>query len=202
MTNKGSMTTASLTTIITVALLATFTASQVWAKPVLHGSVGDEGTINQDQNKQSSTSLGRADVETTSALTKTDAKANVVESKEVELAWDAWHKQLAAAIYSRFDLLAYHKFQDSPPLGVKIRYLVTKDGRIVGLKVIQKSADMMFDALACQAIMWQGRKPELLKFPEGSNRQSVEKFATFTQNMGDEGFQATEGDKETVRVDN
>lgn len=165
-------------------------AGIAFGKPVLHGSVGQESKATQSTPSKSQTSLGRDDIE----------QAPAKESKEVELAWDAWHKQLAESIYARFDILALQKFQDSPPLGVKIRYLVTKDGKIDGLKIVQKSSNMMFDALACQAILWQARKPQLLKFPEGSNRQSVEKFATFTQNMGDEGYQATEGDKETVNV--
>jgi|GEM_PF-5245812 len=174
-----------------LALLSSLliSASTASSKP-LHGSVNEQETPT-GTTKPDSTSLGRGDI---------SVETIKPESKEIELAWDAWHKRLAEAIYARFDLLALQKFNDSPPLGVKIRYVVTKDGRVEGLKVMQKSSDMIFDALACQAIMWQQRKPQLLKFPEGSTRQSVEKFATFTQNTGDEGIQATEGDKETVRV--
>jgi hypothetical protein len=178
------------TRLLLTSFLSLTLAGIAFSKPVLHGSVGQEGDTSQSTSTKSSTSLGRSEIK----------QAPAKESKEVELAWDAWHKQLAEAIYARFDILAFQKFQDSPPLGVKIQYVVTKDGKIVNLKIVQKSSDMIFDALACQAILWQARKPQLLKFPEGSNRQSVEKFATFTQNMGDEGYQATEGDKETVNV--
>lgn len=184
-----------MTTQLLIAGLLTLTAAGfAFAKPALHGSVGHEENVAPAKPGKSSTSLGRSDIE------KTVVPDNKPESKEIELAWDAWHKRLAEAIYARFDFLALQKFEDSPPLGVKIRYVVTKDGRIDGLTVVQKSSNMMFDALACHAIMWQARKPDLLKFPEGSNRQSVEKFATFTQNMGDEGYKATEGDKETVNA--
>lgn len=166
-------------------------ANPVSSEPLLQGNVNSQQQMTpSEESKPIPTSLERQDLQ----------PEGKPESKEIQLAWDAWHKRLAQAIYYRFDILAFQKFQDSPPLGVKIRYEVTRDGRIEGLKIIQKSSDMIFDALACQAIMWQGRKPALLKFPEGSNRQSVEKFATFTQNMGDEGFEAIEGDKETVRV--
>lgn len=183
-----------MTTKFAIAQLAllcslSISVSTAFGKP-LHGSVDEQGTP-ANTAKPDSTSLGRGDINTNPVQP---------ESKELELAWDAWHKRLAEAIYARFDWLALQKFDNSPPLGVKIRYVVTKDGRVEGLKVIQKSSNMIFDALACQAIMWQQRKPQLLKFPEGSNRQSVEKFATFTQNTGEEGYQTTEGDKETVRV--
>ena len=185
------------TRFVLAGLLTLLTASFAVGKPVLHGTVNEQGNAPPatDNAKSTSTSLSRGEIK---APAKPETKP---ESKEIELAWDAWHKRLAQAIYYRFDILALQKFKDSPPLGVKIRYLVTKDGRIEGLKIVEKSSDMMFDALACTAIMWQGRKPLLLKFPEGSNRQSVEKFATFTQNMGDEGIETTQGDKETVRVD-
>lgn len=177
------------TRLVFAGLLTLLTASIAVGKPALQGAVDQQDTSPPDSTKPEATSLDRTDIQKPQP-----------ESKEIELAWDAWHKRLAQAIYYRFDLLALQKFKDSPPLGVTVRYVVTKDGKIEGLQIKEKSADMMFDALACQAIMWQGRKPALLKFPEGSNRVSVEKFATFTQNTGDEGYQATEGDKETVRV--
>ncbi len=182
------------TKLVFAGLLTLLTAGLAVGKPVLHGTVDEQNnTAPSDSTKPAPTSLERGDIQKRQSEEKP-------ENKEIQLAWDAWHKRLAHAIYYRFDILALQKFKDSPALGVTVRYVVTKDGRIEGLKIVEKSSDMIFDALACQAIMWQGRKPALLKFPEGSNRASVEKFATFTQNMGDEGYQATEGDKETVRV--
>jgi hypothetical protein len=120
-------------------------------------------------------------------------------SPELQLAWDAWHKRIAAAIFQRFDFFAHSAFKYSPPLMARIGYVVTSTGHIQNLNVVQHSSNPMFDLLITQCVKSLDGDSQLLKFPAGSRRMSVEKFGTFTQNYGLEGFKYTTGDRETIR---
>jgi hypothetical protein len=123
----------------------------------------------------------------------------VEESPELKLAWDDWHNRLAKIIYQRYEDLAAMAYSNSKPLLAKVTYVVTKDGQVGAIQVVDKSADPMFDNLICQVIMSLDGDRVLLAFPKGSTRQAVEKSATFTQNYGKEGFRYTTGDEEKVK---
>jgi hypothetical protein len=119
-------------------------------------------------------------------------------SSELRLAWDAWHKRVAAAIFQRFDFFAHSAFKYSPPLMSRISYTVTHDGHIQNLNVVQHSSNPMFDLLITQCVKSLDGDHALLQFPTGSRRVCVDKFGTFTQNNGIEGFKYTTGDRETI----
>lgn len=119
-------------------------------------------------------------------------------SPELQLAWDAWHRRVAEAIFQRFNFFARAAFKYSPPLAVRVSYVVTKDGQVKDVKLLEKSANVMYNGLVLQVVKSIAGDTALLQFPQGSRRQTVEKFGTFTQNYGTEGFRYTTGDRETV----
>lgn len=94
-------------------------------------------------------------------------------------AWDLWHKRVATQVYSRFEAIA--RIHRDKPLACQIGYSITRDGRIVNLRMIQKSPDPMFNSTLLVIISSMKGNP-VLQFPAGSKRQIVEKTATFTRN--------------------
>ncbi len=118
---------------------------------------------------------------------------------EMQIAWDQWHKRVAAVIFQRYDFFAHSAFRFSPPLMSRVSYTVTSQGHIQNLAILQRSSNPMFEVLITQCIKSLDGDQQLLPFPSGSRRSSVEKFGTFTQNYGIEGLRYTTGDKETIR---
>ncbi len=119
-------------------------------------------------------------------------------SPDMQLAWDAWHKRVAATIFERFNFFARAAFRHSPPLLSNLGYVVTRDGHITNLQMSQKSNNVLFNVLVYQSVKSLEGDLSVLQFPQGSRRQFVQKWGTFTQNYGNEGFRYTIGDKETI----
>jgi TonB C terminal len=120
------------------------------------------------------------------------------DNPDMQLQWDAWHQRVAAAIYQRFSTMAHTAFKFSRPLGAYVSYVVTRDGRIVNVQLQQKSSNIMFNTMLLMVINSLNGQSQLLAFPQGSNRNTVEKGGMFTQNYGMQGFKFTTGDRETV----
>ena len=121
-------------------------------------------------------------------------------SPDMQLAWDMWHKRVAATIFERFNFFSKAAFRHSPPLMAKISYAVTRDGQIVNMNMVQKSTNVLFNVLVFQSVKSLNGDMSVLTFPQGSRRMGVQKFGTFTQNYGQEGFRYTVGDQETIRA--
>lgn len=119
---------------------------------------------------------------------------------EMQLAWDAWHKQVAAAVYQRYTALSNAAFMRSGrPQLATASYTVTRDGRVVNARLIQPSWNPIYNSLILGVINSISGDLSILAFPQGSHRMMVEKSGTFSQNYGNEGFRYTTGDRETVR---
>jgi|AGTN01.2.fsa_nt_gi hypothetical protein len=118
-------------------------------------------------------------------------------SPELQVAWDIWHKNVAMQIYQRFDAIA-QKFFHGRPLACQVAYTVTRDGRIINVRMLQKSPNIMFNSSLLLVINSMRGNP-VLQFPMGSRRGVVEKTATFTRNYGVQGFKHQIGDQERVR---
>lgn len=117
------------------------------------------------------------------------------------LEWEAWHKRVAESIYQRWIVFvdAAFKFDRSPKLA-RVDYVVTRDGQIQDVKLLVKSNNPMFDALIVQVVKSFNGEREILQFPAGSRRASIEKFGNFTQNQHTgSGYRYTTGDRETIR---
>ncbi|MBN8662578.1 MAG: hypothetical protein J0M35_19575 [Candidatus Obscuribacter phosphatis] len=134
-----------------------------------------------------------------SGLQQQAAKAAEVDnSAEMQLLWDAWHKRVAESIYVKFNTLAQMAFKTSPPLLCQVGYCVARDGRIGNVRVLQKSPNPMYNAMLIGVINSMTNNP-VLQFPPNSKRQFVEKTGTFTWNYGDQGFKHMINDRETVK---
>lgn len=121
-------------------------------------------------------------------------------SKEMQLAWDLWHRRVAEAIYTKFNSMAQVAlFKYGRPLAAKVNYTVTRDHRIVNAQLTQRSSNVIFNAMLLFLVNSLNGHP-ILEFPSGSRRMSVEKGGVFTQNYGQEGFRFTTGDRETIRL--
>jgi hypothetical protein len=118
---------------------------------------------------------------------------------ELQLAWDLWHKRVAEAVFVRFNAMAQLAFRYSRPLAAYVTYTVTRDGRIVNAQIQQKSPNIAFNTMILLVVNSLSGQRDLLTFPQGSKRMSVEKAGMFTQNYGQQGFKYVTGDRETLR---
>jgi hypothetical protein len=125
-------------------------------------------------------------------------EADLDNTKAMQIAWDSWHKHVAGVVYQRFQFAAARSFADSPPLIAKISYVVTRAGHVQNLKVLEPSIDNEFDKLVTRVVSSLDGDISLLKFPSGSRREAVEKVATFTQNLDEEGYRPATGDQERL----
>jgi hypothetical protein len=120
---------------------------------------------------------------------------------DMKLAWDAWHRRVAATIFDRFNFFAKAAFKHSPPLLAAVSYQVTRDGHIINMNMSQKSPNVLFNVLVYQSVKSLEGDLSVLAFPQGSRRMVVPKYGTFTQNYrGQDGFKYQTNDQETVRA--
>ena len=121
-------------------------------------------------------------------------------SPELQIAWNEWHRRVAAAVYERYSTLANAAFYRSPPMAAAAAYVVTRDGRIANSHLTQKNGNPIYNAIILTAINSLTGNMAVLQFPQGSRRMTVDKSATFTQNYGpQQGFKYQMGDQETIR---
>jgi hypothetical protein len=133
----------------------------------------------------------------------TDLAGNVAndpdKTPEMKLAWDIWHHRVAEAVYQRFVTMSHAAFRFSRPLAAYVSYVVTRDGRILNVQLQQRSSDVAFNAMIVMVVNSMSGQTDLLAFPPGSRRMTVEKGGMFTENYGpQQGFKFTTGDQETI----
>ena len=117
---------------------------------------------------------------------------------QMKLAWDMWHKRVAEAIYVKYDRLVKMGFSKSRPLAARARYTVTRDGRIINVKLIQKSNNFLYNTMIFGVLKSMNGSP-ILAYPQGSRRMVVEKTGRFLWNVNNvNGFRYTTGDRETI----
>jgi len=117
---------------------------------------------------------------TNSTNNKSDSsiQADPDESRELKIAWDQWHKRVGAAIYARFNFIAREQFADKP-LRCRIACSITRDGRIINIRLLQKSPNLMFNS-SLLMMLTSIKENSILQFPPGSRKQIVEKTIDFT----------------------
>ncbi len=113
------------------------------------------------------------------------------------LAWDIWHHRVAQAIFEHFKTLASQSCTVDPSLVAKVAYVVTRDGRVGNFQFVEKSSNIMFNAIIIQSIKSINGDKALLEFPAGSRRLSVDKQGNFDM-AGRGAFRYTTGDKERI----
>jgi hypothetical protein len=120
-------------------------------------------------------------------------------SPELKIAWDEWHKRVAQAIYMRYNAMAQLAFRYSRPLEAYVSYTVTRDGRVLNVQLQRKSPNIAYNTMILLVVNSISGQKDLLAFPQGSRRMTVEKGGMFMQNCGAQGFKYITGDGETVR---
>lgn len=120
-------------------------------------------------------------------------------SPELKIAWDEWHKRVAQAIYVRYNAMAQLAFRYSRPLEAYVSYTVTRDGRIINVQLQRKSPNIAYNTMILLVVNSISGQKDLLTFPQGSRRMTVEKGGMFMQNCGAQGFKYITGDGETIR---
>ena len=122
------------------------------------------------------------------------------DTPELKLAWEHWHRQVAGALYQRYAALANAAFwRGLGPLIVSARYVVTKDRQIRDVALLQKSSNPIFNTLVIGAIKSIADQ-QILEFPTGSTRSSMEKSATFSFGIGHGDFPRTYGNFDEPRL--
>jgi len=118
----------------------------------------------------------------------------------MQLAWDEWHRRVAEAVYQRFITMSHSAFKYSSPLAAYVSYTVTRDGRVINVQLQQRSSNVAFNAMIMMVVNSMSGQRDLLVFPPGSRRMTVEKGGMFTENYGpQQGFKFTTNDRETIR---
>ena len=85
-------------------------------------------------------------------------------SPEMQLSWDAWHRRVAEALFTRFNFFAKAAFRYSPPLACVISYVVTREGQVVNVQMQQQSSNLMFNLLVSTVIKSINGDTTLLQF--------------------------------------
>jgi TonB family protein len=135
----------------------------------------------------------------TKYTTKTTKVIDPDATLGLDLEWDTWHKELAEEVFARFDEQAQIMFRNSPPLAVQVAYVVNNNGTVSNIRVLKPSKNPAFDSLVVEVVRSISGDFDLLEFPLGSRRKTVEKISTFTQNFGAEGYRSTTGDREKIQ---
>jgi len=104
------------------------------------------------------------------------------QAVEFKAKWDAWHKRVAALIYTRFNQAAQKLFKKSPSLRCQIGYMIASDGRVGQVRVMESSSNAAYDGMIISIIKSIEHDP-ILEFPAGSMRKFTEKSGTFTWNF-------------------
>ncbi len=118
-------------------------------------------------------------------------------TESMQLQWDLWHKRVAESIFMRFDQKAKQAFANSPPISCQASYTVTRDGRLVNVRLLRPSNDMGYNMMLLNVLNSMSGNP-LLQFPPGSQRQFVCKTGEFSRNCGMNGYKHTVNDNERI----
>lgn len=113
-------------------------------------------------------------------------------SKTLTLAWEAWHKQLCAEIYARWQEVAMVRGRAT------MKVTVTRDHRVTA-QITDPSGKPAFDRILLRVISSMDGNPGLT-FPSGSQRQQVSFEADYVADSNVRGgYSWTKNDYETVR---
>jgi len=113
--------------------------------------------------------------------TQTEPKDTDV-SPQMKIAWAEWHKRVALAIFQRYSPLANAAFANSArPLAAVASYVVTRDGRITNARLTEPNVNPVYNAIVLSAINSLNGNLQILQFPQGSRRITVDKASTFIQ---------------------
>ena len=100
--------------------------------------------------------------------------------KPSKLEWDMWHKSVAEAVYQKYriDIKNANLHEH---LIAKVSYTVTKNRKIINLKLVEKSKSKKFNKIILTAINSISNSHHL-KFPKFSTKKFVSKSGTFIWN--------------------
>lgn len=118
-------------------------------------------------------------------------------SGEMQLAWDEWHRRVAGAIFEKIQGIASQTLRHSQPLQCRVCYTITRDGRVINVRMLDRSSSIIYNTLVMTVINSMMGSP-VLQFPMGSRRMACEKITTLAHNNGQAGFRFLTGDKETM----
>jgi hypothetical protein len=113
-------------------------------------------------------------------------------SKQLTLAWEAWHKQLSSEIYARWQEVALIRGRAT------MKVTVTKDHHVIA-QLTSPSGNRRFDSTLMDVVnSLDGNQG--LSFPTGSNRQQVSFEADYIADSNVKGgYSWTKNDYETVQ---
>ncbi len=167
-------------------------------KGPLNGNAQDSGGAPSFQMMQGTPAAAQQFGPRQSTVEQSGNARDPDNSREMQLAWDQWHKNVAQAIYQRFMPLSNKFFEHGEPLAAIVYYSVTRDGQVTNAHLTQKSQNVIYNTLVLTVVNSLSGN-NVLAFPPGSRRMSVDKSGTFMVNYGGpEGFKFTTGDRETV----
>ncbi|MDZ4836099.1 MAG: hypothetical protein SGJ27_20160 [Candidatus Melainabacteria bacterium] len=132
-------------------------------------------------------------------LPPVNASADPDTTEHMQLQWDLWHRRVAETIFLRFDERAKMAFANSRPISCEASYEVTRDGRVINIRLLRKSDNFMYNAMLLNVLQSMNGNP-LLQFPPGSQRQMVCKTGEFSRNCGMNGFRHTVNDNERINA--
>ncbi|MBZ0185613.1 MAG: hypothetical protein K8F91_05115, partial [Candidatus Obscuribacterales bacterium] len=120
-------------------------------------------------------------------------------SQEMQLAWDQWHQKVAESIYFKFNALAKTAFARSRSrLACRVAYTVNRNHQLGNIRMLQNSPNLIFNTMV-YGVLKSMNNNQLLEFPMGSRRMTVEKTGTFLWNFQMDGYKYQTNDRETIQ---
>ena len=101
------------------------------------------------------------------------------EGRNMAAAWGRWRQQVDAMMQERFAKNADAMFKDNFHLVAKYQYVVTKDGRIGNVHLLERSVDRRYDLWVAATTIFKAAHDPVLEFPKGTMRELVENTGVF-----------------------
>lgn len=100
------------------------------------------------------------------------------EGEQARLAWEHWFFDLRSAIQKEVEARCMAaSIRRSPDLVTSATFVVSKEGQVTRLELVQQSAKNAFDLIVTDSITAM-KDSQLLKFPEGANREFIDVSTT------------------------
>jgi hypothetical protein len=109
---------------------------------------------------------------------KKEADWSRQEDEQTRLAWEHWFFDLRSAIQKEVEARCMAaSFRRSHSLVTSATFVVSKDGQVTRLELVQQSANNTFDSIVTDSITAM-KGSQLLKFPEGANCEFIDVSTT------------------------
>lgn len=147
-----------------------------------------ESPLGEESNSKSNFESDSKTPETSAKEQNSKSANDPDNSQHMQVQWEMWHRRVEESISVRFNGVAQRAFTQSRPIDCEVAYTVTRDKRIVNVRLLRKSNNIVYNSMLLMVLKSMNGNP-LLEFPPGSKREVVEKTGVFAhQGFTGDGF--------------